>query len=142
MDADSKAGSHGAYELGVKAERERVVSILGSTEAEGRLPVAMQCIQFGLAYGASIDLLKVVPKQASAVEQRTSDFAAAILGSPEAEGRLPVAMLCIQFGLAYGASMDLLKAVPKQASAVEQRTSDFATTMAAIGSPRVAARLD
>lgn len=90
MNADSKVGSDGAYESGVKAERERVVSILGSTEAEGRLPVAMQCIQFGLAYGASMDLLKAVPKQASAVEQRTSDFATtmAAIGNPRVSARL------------------------------------------------------
>lgn len=78
MNADSKVGSDGAYESGVKAERERVTSILGSPEAEGRLPVAVQCIQFGLSYGASLDLLKATPMQASATEPRTSDFAAAM----------------------------------------------------------------
>jgi hypothetical protein len=74
MDGDSKARSDGTYELGVQAERERVVSILGSPEAEGRLPVAMQCIQFGLAYGASVELLKAVPKQVAAAQQGCPDL--------------------------------------------------------------------
>lgn len=90
MNADSKVGSDGAYESGVKAERERVVSILRSPEAEGRLSVAMQCIQFGLACGASLDLLKAVPRQASATEPRASDFAAAMaaIGNPCVAARL------------------------------------------------------
>lgn len=87
MDADSKSDAELAYGSGVTAERERVVSILGSPEAEGRLPVAMQCVQFGLPYGASIDLLRAVPRPASAAEQRTSDFAAAMaaIGNPRVQ---------------------------------------------------------
>lgn len=83
LDRARAEGHAAGLSAGAEAERTRITAILGSTEAEGRMALARQCIAAGLAADQAVALMAAAPKAAVAAAGNPLATAMAALGNPD-----------------------------------------------------------